>query len=761
MLLRHSWTAVLLGLAFVLAGCVRSPESRSAKHIESGKEFLQKHDAKRAIIEFQNAVQATPRSAEAFYQLGLAYLAIGDIQKGIAGLRKAIELNPKHNEARLKLAELMASVRNPDILKDAQQRLRDLLRDMNDDPRALHALALTELKLGEPQSAIQHLEQAFAEAPQELTVAVALAQAKLGQNDVKGAEEILKQACAQSPKSSDAVVLLGRFYAAQNRPSEAAQQFQHALAMDPKNGTALLNLAELENLTGQKPAAEQDFKRLAGFSDKTFKPVYGIFLFQQGRRDEAIREFERLAKEDPKDRLARTRLVVAYRAANRPADAQATLSRALKQNPNDKDALLQRGEMFLAAKQYVQAETDLNQVLHMEPTSPQIHYVLAKLHEARGEALTYRQELSKALELNQYLLAVRLELAQNLTATNGALTALDLLDKTPASQKNELPVIIQRNWALWASGKLDELRKSIDAGLQQRRTPDLLIQDGLWKLREGNSSGARAALEEALKLDPSDIRALRALKQTYVAQKNAPMALQKVKEYASRELKSAAVQHFLGELLAVEGHRTEARAAFLAAKAADPHFENADLSLVQLDVAEGKADEGKKRLLALVALDNNNVTANLWLAVLYQLKGDRKAAIDQYRKALDLNPTSAQASNNLAYALTESGQNLDEAVKYAQKAVEMAPDRPAYSDTLGWAFYQKGMYAPAVQYLSQAGSDPNDVIWKYHLAMAYARAGDRDRAQSVLDAALKLNPNVPEAQMAREVIRATASGKTK
>jgi Tfp pilus assembly protein PilF len=100
-------------------------------------------------------------------------------------------------------------------------------------------------------------------------------------------------------------------------------------------------------------------------------------------------------------------------------------------------------------------------------------------------------------------------------------------------------------------------------------------------------------------------------------------------------------------------------------------------------------------------------------------------------------------------------------LKYAQKAVEMAPERPAYLDTLGWAFYQKGMYAPAVQYLSRASSDPHNVIWKYHLAMACAKAGDRNRAQSVLDAALKLNPDVPEAGMAREVIRAAVSRNTR
>src|ERR1017187_4887405 len=66
--------ALLLGvLAFV--GCMRSPEAKSAAYIEAGKKLLEKKDPARAILQFRNAAQATPKSPEAYYQLGLAYLA--------------------------------------------------------------------------------------------------------------------------------------------------------------------------------------------------------------------------------------------------------------------------------------------------------------------------------------------------------------------------------------------------------------------------------------------------------------------------------------------------------------------------------------------------------------------------------------------------------------------------------------------------------------------------------------------------------------
>ncbi len=748
----------LAWMALAFTGCGRSPEAKSARYIEAGKALMQKGNPVRAILEFRNAVQAAPKNAEAYYQLGLAYLARQDYRNAVAGLRQAIALNPKHSAAKLRLAQLMASVSDPGVLKDARQRLQELIEGDPDNPDALHALALTELKLGDASDAMQHLVLALADAStsQELTIAVTLAQAKLQQKDAKGAEDILKKACEKSSTPADAMVYLGQFYISQHRAAEAEQQFQRALSVDPRHGVALFDLAKLQYSAGRIPEAEQSFQRLSGLPG--FKPVYAIFLFQAGRKDEAVKEFERLAKADPEDRAARTRLVTVYWSLNRLPEAERILNQALKKNTKDLDALLQRGEMDLRAGKYAQADADLNEVLHLKPGAPEVHYILAKLHRARGAESTYRQELTKALELNPYLLPVRLELAQALLAANNAQAALDVLDQAPQSQKQSTSVLVQRNWVLWSLGDLPNMRKGIDQGLTHARSADLLIQDGLWKLRSGDPVAARKAIEEALKIDPSDLRALQALSGTYVAQKNAPMAVQKVKEYAASQPKSAPVQDFLGMMLMSQGSWAEARAALESAKAADPKYVQADLSLTQLDATQGKLNDAKKRLEAILSTDTGNPTAQLWLGIVEEHLGDRSAAMEAYRKAAEANPGSAEALNNLAYLLSEVANKPDEALKYAQEAVQLVPEQPAYCDTLGWILYRKGVYNAAVPYLERAGSnntDRDNVVWKYHLAMAYSKAGDTARGRATLEAALKLNPNLPEAKIAQQTIAAS------
>src|SRR5580658_2420741 len=116
-----------LAIAMALSDCARSPEAKSAAYLEAGKKLLQKNDPARAILQFRNAVQATPKNAEAYYQLSLAFLASGDLADGVASLRKALELNPKHRPAQLRMAQIMSMASDPTYVKDAQQRLKEML----------------------------------------------------------------------------------------------------------------------------------------------------------------------------------------------------------------------------------------------------------------------------------------------------------------------------------------------------------------------------------------------------------------------------------------------------------------------------------------------------------------------------------------------------------------------------------------------------------------------------------------------------------
>ena len=735
----------------ILAGCAGSPESRRERYLARGKQFLDKGDPARALLELKNAAGVSPNDAEIYYQTGVAYQKAQDLRSAVLSFQKALALDPKHAAAQLRLAEMMAAASDKSVLQEARTRLEKIVGDSPASVDALDVLAISEIKLGKPEDAVRTLERSMEQFPGELNTSILLARTKWDLNDKKGAEDALKKACEQLPKSAAAHRLLGEFYFTENRLREAGAELRLALELNAKSGPAIEALARLQLVEGNREEAAKSYQRLAALPG--YQSAYGLFLFRNGKPEDGLREFERAAVENPDNRELRTYLIAAYRALKRPADIDRVLGAALKKNPKDVVALEQRAEISIGRGDYHAAETDLDTAAHFLPSAPEPHYLRAQMYRQRGEPHSYRQELSETLRLAPNVLAVRIELAFNMMSGNGA-SALDVLDAAPKSQKSTAPFLAARNWALYAKGDLAEMRKGIDAGLALVRSAEFLVQDGLWKLRAGNAGAAQTALEEALKIAPDDLLALQALNQTYVVRRNGSQGLAKAREYAARAPKSAPIQIYLGQLLLAGGDVKEARSSFLAAKSADPKSPQPDLALTQVDYRERKYDEARVKLESILSANPGDSTALLWMGIVEQARGDRQAAIGYYRKAVASNPDESQACNNLAYLIAESGTGLDEALKYAQRAAELAPQSPAFADTLGWILYRQGLYPSAVKYLEQASANRGDVRWMYHLAMAYAKAGDYSHSQATLVAALKVDSNVPEAKLALDLVQA-------
>ncbi|HXJ43473.1 MAG TPA: tetratricopeptide repeat protein, partial [Bryobacteraceae bacterium] len=162
-----SWRPVLSAalLTVGLCGCFLSTQQKEARFLDLGKQQYAKKDYARAIIEFRNAARIAPSDAEAYYQLGLAYAANNDPLSAYISFKKATELNPKHTEAQLKLAALMMFSGKKAMREDAEQRVRNVVGAEPASAEALNLLAFSELRLGEEENAIGHLQQALSKFP--------------------------------------------------------------------------------------------------------------------------------------------------------------------------------------------------------------------------------------------------------------------------------------------------------------------------------------------------------------------------------------------------------------------------------------------------------------------------------------------------------------------------------------------------------------------------------------------------------------------
>src|SRR5260370_14598657 len=397
------------------------------------------------------------------------------------------------------------------VVQEAEKRAEAIVAGEPDNTEALDVWALAALRLDHPELAEKRLEKSLDKFPKDLKSAKMLALIKLGRKDLAGAEQVLKRAAVQVPQSTEPALALGLFYLKAQKPAEAESQFRRVLLIDPKEQTALVNLGPLLYRAGRKDEAEKIYARIAALQNKEYRSVHAVFLFEEGRRDEAISEFDKLVRADPEDRLTRTRLVRAYLAWHKPAEAERVLAATLKRNRKDQEALLQRSELLRMGGRYGEAETDLNQVLHFSPDSAEAHYGMAKIRQAQGEPTRQRQELIQVVRINPNFLQARLELARLLTLANAAQAALELVDAMPEEQKGTIPAIVERNAALMVLGDKAELRLGIARGLAINKTTDLLLQDGILKLQEKNYLGARTSLEQAMDKKSDAMRALKAM----------------------------------------------------------------------------------------------------------------------------------------------------------------------------------------------------------------------------------------------------------
>jgi tetratricopeptide (TPR) repeat protein len=730
-------------IAAALSGCNTSPQAKEARYLKRGEALVAQKDYSRALLEFRNASTAVPKDAEPFYQMGLAYLGSADLVGAARSFRKAIDLNPNHTGAQLKLAEMMVNTRNKGLVEEAAKRLETILTNAPDNSEAIGTLAIAEWKLGQPEDATKRLEETLQKFPANLQSSVVLAKMKLSRNDMAGAQEILQKAVATAPQSSQAALALGQVYWLSKQPEKAEAEMKRALQLDAKSGAALLGLAALQVSGRRMEEAEQTYHRVSALPDKEYKPLHALFLFQTGKRDAALEEFRKLAKDDPKDRTARSRLLAAYVTMGKVPEAQRLLAGALKDNPKDTDALFQRAELYLRSGDAAAAKEDLNQVLHFKSDSAQAHYALAEVYRAEG-SLQSRQELAEALRLNAGMLPARVALARSFITSNEPKSALLVLDATPENQKNVLAVIVERNWALFADGNVKEMRGSLDRALKAGRYPEVLIQDAVLKMREGDYAGARASADEVLGRNSEDLRAARILVDSHVAQKEPLKALGRLTELAEGHPKSAPLQNLLGEYQLANGKLPEARKAFEAAKAVDPRFSQAELALAEIDRKENHLEAARKRLMTMVGAEPRNIRVLLMLADIEGATGNRAEAIARYRAAIDIQSDNLFALNNLAYTL--AADNPDEALKYAQRAVEIAPDNANVQDTLGWIYYRKGVYSAAAEHLKTAVAREATPRRQFHLGMAYLKTGNRELGQKTVTAAVQKDPTLPKTE---------------
>lgn len=206
------------------------------------------------------------------------------------------------------------------------------------------------------------------------------------------------------------------------------------------------------------------------------------------------------------------------------------------------------------------------------------------------------------------------------------------------------------------------------------------------------------------------------------------------------------IQNSLGEALERLGALDAAVSAFRAAEQARPGFRKASNNLILALVKSGKGTEAVQRARAFVAdapADPDRYFT-LGLALADQ---DAPAAIDAFRRALDLAPDHALARYNLALVLNRSDRQA-EAIAELQRVLQTHQRAEAFY-TLGVIYWHQGDTSRATDALRSAiGAQPGYADAYAALGGVLKASGDSAGAARMLTRSVELRPDLPDSHYA-------------
>jgi len=280
------------------------------------------------------------------------------------------------------------------------------------------------------------------------------------------------------------------------------------------------------------------------------------------------------------------------------------------------------------------------------------------------------------------------------------------------------------------------------------------VQLGNLRMAENKLADAQKAYQQGLDQDPNSTDALGGVLNVDLVQKQPDKAIAAAKTQAAKYPNNSGFHTMLGHLLMEQKKDFPgAEAEFRRAIELDKNNSDAVVKLGMAQNGRGATDQALQTFLDGAKTDPKEIAFYLLAGSIYENKQDWDKAKQMYQKVLELRPDNPLASNNLAYVMLQQGGNVDVALAMAQTARRQLPDNPNSADTLGWAYYQKGVYTTAINLFKDAvKKEPDNATFNYHLGLAYARNGQAALARQQLDRMVKIKPGSSEVEELRKAM---------
>jgi tetratricopeptide (TPR) repeat protein len=772
--------AAVICVVLALVSCSRDPNVVKQRYLENGNRYFERGKYKEASIMYKNALQKDLRFGPAHYRLALTYLKLGQFPQAVGSLRRAVELigedKPEHWDASIRLAEIyLAATRDRQYLDEADTLAKKLLaRDPNsyDGHRltgdVFFSRAIAAARTGRKEEGVQFLKQAVEEyrkadaaKPGQQGVNMQLARALTAQGDLAAAEQLYRNIIDRDHSAQGAYNELYRLYLIQHKSVEAEKILKDAFANNPKNYGFLTLLAAHyygEKRRDDMVAVLNQIKSHAKDFDQAYLTV-GDFYLRMNEGDEAIKQYREGMAADPKKKAVyQKRVIEVLMREGKRNEAAEVNAIILKENPKDNDARGLQATFMLDKGEVARALAELQAVVTRAPDNPVAHYQLGRAHATRGEWEQARQQFQKAIELRPDYILARLAMAQLLVTRGDFEAALKSVQEIIRLDPANINARLIESAALMGVKRFGDSRQLLTEMLKANPgSPDIFFQIGMVNLADKKFKDAEDAFRRSYQLNPANSRGLMGMVETYMAQNRAEQALQALQAESEKSPQRADLRLALGNIAVRAGRYDAAITEFQTVLGQLDKGSRAtgDVYLRMGETYRRKGDLGNAASALQKArelLPENSVVLST-LALTLDAGGRKQEARQVYEQTLKVEPGNGVALNNLAFLMAETGNDLDQALTLAQRAKQLLPNLSEVSDTLGWIYLKKNLSDNAIEiFRDLVAKQPNHSTYRYHLGMALSQKGDKSKALTELQEALKANPPKDEREKIQALI---------
>lgn len=691
-------------------------------------ELIGLRNGEQAEKTLKDFIAQSPKDAQLKFRLADYYVArqhLADAEVILQEIAAANEAGKDGVAAKVKLAQIALLQKNTTKVERLAEEVLNVDANNSD---ALFLRAGMRLNKNDADGAISDLRIVLRDRPNFEQAMILMAQASLLKGETEVAESQWRKVLEINPNNMAAMMPLaiellkrGDYARAEEISTKAAKANNNA----PAPFELLIQLkAARKDWVGARTTVDQ-LKRIPQAVNAA-KYWEGYLAAQQGRTNEAIKDYQDVLAVQPDHLQSLVALTQLYESSGHRSDLIAYLKSFTAKNPGVTEAVDILASAYIAEKHWEDAEKTLRTASENTPDDIDLKLKLVDVIERQSESRA-ESTLKEFIQAQPDQVRLKFRIAAHYadlkrypeaTALLKEVVSSDAFGKEGLSAKLKLAELawVQNDSAM-AKTLLEEVI------LKEPRNYEALMMRASIRMAEKDINAALDDLNRVLENRPDFERALLMMAQAYELQG----AMDKAEETWRRILKIqpsnlAALLPLTNQLMT---RREWAQAEEIVGKAVKYNPGNSQILELNIQLRFAKKDwlGAQEAITALKKLPQAELAARMWAASLAMNQEQHDEAIQLYKEVLNKNPNVPGALLSLAQAYQKTGHQR-ELIAYLKSLLQKNPNLDVAYQVLAMAYATEKNWLEAEKLLQEKlKRNPKDALAYALLARLYADQG--------------------------------------